>query len=102
MTTTNELLFGRTTDETNERETIDAQLESEVKIEDLANEIVEITIEYHGGHVNLTGRVKCHIGYCWVGSIDNGLTLDNGTILRRQDMIGGTNYSEGYKFHASV
>jgi len=81
-------------------------LESEVKIEDLEHEIIEITVYYRDGQCCLAGRVEQYtrgdgIQYCWVGHADHGLTLPFGTILTRKG-IGGTSYSRGYTFNVHI
>lgn len=77
-------------------------LETEVKIEDLEHENIELTIAYKGGQACLTGRVTCFDTYCWIGHAHNGLTLPLGTILERRAVGGRDDYIEGYKFHATM
>ena len=77
-------------------------LASEVKIEDLEHENIQISVSYDIGHVGLTGRVKCFDSYCWVGNGDNGLTLTNGTILKRIGIANDNDYSQGYRFRTVV
>ncbi len=74
-------------------------LKSEVKIEDLEHENIEIIVTYPGGNACLTGRVSCYDTFVWVGHGSNGLTLPLGTILHRIGVAGRSDYSEGYKFH---